>query len=143
MAGPMTTSTFTLEFGGVTMATFRKVSGLTAKTDVIEHKDVTSEGKLVIHKTPGTPKWDPLVCESTFTGDKALSDWRQLVLDGKWSEARRDGSIVAFDSELNEIARWNFEMGWPADLTLSDLDAGTNAIVTEKVTIQHVRLYRA
>jgi phage tail-like protein len=139
----MTTNTFTLEVGGVTIATFRKVTGLTYKTEVIESKEVTAEGKMIIRKVPGATKWEPLVLERRVDEAKMLEEWRQEVLAGNIDKARRDGSIVQFDSMLKEVARWNFEKGWPSDWAASDLDAGTNAIATEKVTIQHERLYRA
>ncbi|GAB2681712.1 phage tail protein [Thalassiella azotivora] len=139
----MTTNTFTLEVGGVTIATFRKVTGLTYKTEVIESKEVTKEGKMIIRKVPGATKWEPLVLERRVDEAKMLEEWRQEVLAGNIDKARRDGSIVQFNSMLEEVARWNFEKGWPSDWSASDLDAGTNSIATEKVTIQHERLYRA
>lgn len=139
----MTTNTFTLEVGGVTIATFRKVTGLTYKTEVIESKEVTKEGKMIIRKVPGATKWEPLVLERRVDEAKMLEEWRQEVLAGNIDKARRDGSIVQFNSMLEEVARWNFEKGWPSDWSASDLDASTNTIATEKVTIQHERLYRA
>lgn len=139
----MVTNTFALQLDQVTVATFRKCGGLTYKTDVIESKEVTAEGKMIIRKVPGATKWEPLTLERRVDDTTALEEWRQLVLDGKIDEARRNGSIVQFDSTLTEIARWNFENGWPSDWKASDLDAGANAIATETVTIQHERLYRA
>lgn len=139
----MVTNTFALQLDEVTIATFRKCTGLTYKTDVIESKEVTAEGKMIIRKVPGATKWEPLTLERRVDDATALEEWRQQVLDGKIDEARRNGSIVQFDSTLTEVARWNFENGWPSDWKASDLDAGANAIATETVTIQHERLYRA
>ena len=139
----MTTNTFTLEVGGVTIATFRKCSGLKYSTEVIESKEVTTAGKMVIRKVPGAVKWDPLVLERRVDDATMLETWRQQVLSGDIDGARRDGSVVVFDSTLKEVARWNFEKGWPSEWSASDLDAITNTIATEKVTIQHERLYRA
>ena len=139
----MVTNTFALQLDQVTVATFRKCGGLTYKTDVIESKEVTEKGKMVIRKVPGATKWEPLTLERRVDDTTALEEWRQLVLDGKIDEARRNGSIVQFDSTLTEVARWNFENGWPSDWKASDLDASANAIATETVTIQHERLYRA
>jgi phage tail-like protein len=139
----MTTNTFTLEVGGVTIATFRKCTGLKYSTEVVESKEVTTEGRMIIRKVPGSVKWEPLVMERRMDEAKMLEEWRQQVLAGDIDGARRDGSIIVLDSTLTEVARWNFEKGWPSDWSASDLDAGTNNIATEQVTIQHERLYRA
>ena len=56
---------------------------------------------------------------------------------------RRHGSIVAKDSKMTEVARWNFEFGWPSKWTGAEFDAGSNDIATEKVVITHEGLIRA
>ena len=57
--------------------------------------------------------------------------------------ARRNGSIVLYDSMQTEVARWNFVNGWPSVWKGSDLDAGANEIAVEEVTIAHEGLERA
>ena len=57
--------------------------------------------------------------------------------------ARRHGSIVAKNSKMEEVARWNFENGWPSKWTGADFDAGSNEVATEKVVITHEGLIRA
>ena len=48
--------TFAIEIGGVEIAQFQEVSGITSELDVIELKENTADGKLVIHKAPGAIK---------------------------------------------------------------------------------------
>ena len=65
------------------------------------------------------------------------------VLDGDIDSARRNGSIVLFDSMQEEVTRWNFEAGWPSNWKGADLDAGANDVAVEEVTIAHEGLVRA
>jgi phage tail-like protein len=55
---------------------------------------------------------------------------------------RRNGSVVIKDSQHNEVARWNFEHGWPSKYSGADLDAGGNDIAAEKLVITHEGLIR-
>jgi phage tail-like protein len=138
----MTSFNFVLEIGGVEMATFRKCAGFESETETIEWKEVSKEGKAIIRKVPGAMKWSDITLERRLDGTKYLWDWRKQVEDGKIDAARRDGSIVIKDSEKKEVARWNFERGWVSKWSGSELDAGGNEIVTEKVTITHEGLHR-
>jgi phage tail-like protein len=138
----MTTNTFALEVGGVVVSTFRKCTGLSYETEVVESKEVTTEGLLLIRKMCGAVKWGPIELERQFDGSKDLEQWRSLVLDGKIDEARRDCSIIQFDSTLTEVCRWNLRRAWCSKYSVSDLDASSNAIAIEKATITHEGLQR-
>ena len=139
----MTTFAFVLEIDGVELASFRKVSGVEAETETIEYKEATKDGKMLIRKVPGAMKWSDITLERRVDASKDLWNWRKQVEEGEIDAARRDGSIVIRDSQHNEVARWNFERGWPSKWTGADLDAGANEVATEKVTITHEGLHRA
>lgn len=139
----LTTFSFTLEIGGVEMASFRKCSGVEAETETIEYKEATKDGRMIIRKVPGAMKWSDITLERRLDESKALWEWRKQVEDGDIDGARRDGSIVIKDSQKNEVARWNFESGWPSKWTGAELDAGANDVATEKVVITHEGLHRA
>ena len=53
----LTTSAFFIEIDGVTVAQFKEASGIDSETNVIEYKESTESGKLLIRKVPGSPKW--------------------------------------------------------------------------------------
>jgi phage tail-like protein len=138
-----TTFSFTLEIGGVEMASFRKCSGVESETETIEYKEATKDGRMIIRKVPGAMKWSDINLERRIDTSKALWDWRKQVEEGDIDDARRDGSIVIKDSKEQEVARWNFERGWPSKWTGAELDAGSNEVATEKLTITHEGLRRA
>lgn len=139
----VTTFSFTLEIGGVEIASFRKVSGVEVETETIEYKEATKDGRMIYRKVPGAVKNSDITMERRLDESKALWEWRKQVQDGDIDGARRDGSIVIKDSQKNEVARWNFEAGWPSKWTGAELDAGANDVATEKIVITHEGLYRA
>ena len=98
---------------------------------------------MVIRKVPGAMKWSDITLDRRIDSSKSLWDWRKQVIDGDVDGARRNGSIIAYDSQGAEVARWNFEAGWPSKWKGADFDATTNDIATESVTITHEGLVRA
>lgn len=139
----MTTFSFVLEIDNVEMASFRKCSGVESETETIEYKEATKDGKMIIRKVPGAMKWSDITLERRIDSSKSLWEWRRQVEQGSVDDARRNGSIVIKDSTQTEVARWNFQAGWPSKWTGAELDAGGNDIATEKVTITHEGLQRA
>jgi len=139
----MTTFSFILEIDNVEMASFRKCSGVESETETIEYKEATKDGKMIIRKVPGAMKWSDITLERRIDNSKALWEWRKQVEEGAVDDARRNGSIVIKDSAQAEVARWNFQAGWPSKWTGAELDAGSNEIATEKLVITHEGLQRA
>src|SRR6478609_7095747 len=126
-------SQFTLEIGGVELGRFQAVSGLNWETEVIEYKDTTKEGKVVIRKRPGQTKYPDVTFKRGMSADGALLKWYQTVMDGKVE--RKEGSIVVYDLAGDEIDRWNFEAAWPSKWSASDLEAGSDSVMIEEVTM--------
>jgi phage tail-like protein len=143
MPDVMTTFSFVLEIGGVEMGSFKKCSGVESETETIEYKEATKDGKMIVRKVPGSMKWSDINLERHIDSSRSLWEWRKQVEDGDIDSARRDGSIVIKDSKATEVARWNFERGWPSKWTGAELDASSNDVATEKVTITHEGLSRA
>jgi phage tail-like protein len=139
----MTTFSFVLEVGGVEMASFRKCSGVETETEIIEYKEMTKEGKMIIRKVPGVMKWSDINLERRIDSSSQLWDWKKQVEDGDIDAARRDGSIVIKDSKKKEVARWNFVAGWPSKWTSAEFDASGNEVATEKISITHEGLTKA
>ena len=139
----MTTFAFVLEIDGVEMASFRKCTGVESETETIEYKEATKDGKMVIRKVPGAMKWSDITLKKGIDARRDLWDWRKQVEDGDIDAARRNGSVVLYDSKHNEVARWNFIAGWPSKWKGADLNAGEDAIAVEEITITHEGLSRS
>ncbi|BEP13947.1 phage tail protein [Acidothermaceae bacterium B102] len=139
----VTTFSFVLEVDSVELATFRKCSGIESETEIIEFKEATKDGGMIIRKVPGAMKWSDITLERRVDGSSALWDWRKQVIGGDIDGGRRHGSIVIKDSKQNEVARWNFENGWPSKYSGAELDAGANDVAAEKLVITHEGLVRS
>ena len=127
--------TFSIEIGGVEIAQFQEVSGINSELDVIELKENTADGKLVIHKAPGATKPPTLTLKRAKNSSKALWDWHQAMVLGNVSSGRKEGSIVLKSYDGTEVARYNFKGAWVSKLETGSLKAGANEVLTETATI--------
>jgi phage tail-like protein len=133
---------FGVEIQDVIKGYFTKCSGLGSENDVIEHKVVNDKGQEIVIKTPGRLKWSNIVLEWGITDNMGVWNWRKQVEDGKVEEARKNGSIIMFDQQLKEVARWNFENAWPVKVTGPELDTGSNNFGIEKFEIAYEAIHR-
>jgi len=133
-------SQFTLEIEGVELARFQNVGGLSWETEVVEQKQSTKDGKVVIIKRPGQTKYPDVTFKRGLSADDKLLKWYKTVLDGKVE--RKNGSVVVYDNAGDEVDRWNFENAWPSKWSASDLDSSSDAIVIEEVTLAVERMER-
>lgn len=139
----LTTFAFHVEVQGVDIAMFKEASGFESKSEVIQYKEANSEGKLIISKVPGAPSWSDIVLKRAISSSTSLWDWRKQVEDGDIEGARRDGSVVLYDSTGEEVVRYNFRRGWVSQWKGPGLNADENQIAVEEITIAHEGLVRA
>jgi phage tail-like protein len=143
MPDALTTFSFHVELDGVDIGAFKEASGIESETEIIEYKEATEKGKMIIRKVPGAMKWSDVTLKKRIDASTELWDWRRQVEEGDIDGARRTGSIVLYDSRHDEVARWNFEQAWPSKWKGADLDAGEDQVAVEEITITHERLERA
>ena len=139
---PITTFSFHVELDGVDIGAFQECSGVDSETEIIEYKETSKEGKLIIRKLPGAMKWADITLKKSIDNRKDLWDWRSEVEKGDIDAARRNGSVVLYDSQHKEVTRWNFFSGWPSKWKGADLNAGENSVAVEEITITHEGLIR-
>ncbi len=133
-------SLFALEIEGVEIARFTGVGGLGYEAEVVEFQDTLSDGKVVTRKRPGRISYNDITLSRGLSADNALVDWYQTVLDG--AVERHNGSVVLYGTAGEEVGRWNFENAWISAWSASDMDAGSDEIVIEEITITHEYLER-
>jgi len=139
----LTTFSFHVELDGVDIGAFKEASGIESKTEIVEYKEATKSGKMIIRKQPGAISWSDISLKRRIDNSTELWDWRREVENGNIDAARRNGSIVLYDSTNSEVARWNFEAGWPSKWKGADLNASSDSIAVEEVSITHEGLTRA
>ncbi len=135
---PLVAFKFGLEIEGKLSGYFTQVGGIGSETEVIAQKVVNSEtGETIINQIPGRLSWTPVTLKRGVTSTMDIWTWRQQVVEGKVESARTNCSIVAYNQENKEIARWNFENAWPSKVTGPEMDAGSTNYMIEDLTIVH------
>jgi len=99
---------FGIELQGVIAGYFTECSGIGSENEVIEHKVVDNSGREYIHKIPGRLKWENVTLKRGLTSDLQFWEWRDQIVQGQVESARKNGSIIIFDQQFSEVARWNF-----------------------------------
>jgi len=134
---------FALDVQGQVAGYFTEVSGIGSETEVIEQKVVNEKGVETVLKIPGRLKWGDITLKRGVTNNLQLWDWRKTVEDGKVKDARRNGSIIMYDQELKEQARWNFLQAWPSKISGPNPKSDSNEIMLEELTLVHEYITRA
>ncbi len=132
---------FGLEVSGAMSGYFTEVNGLGSENEIVEHK-VQTDGREFVQKIPGRLKWGDITLKRGITNIVDAWDWRQLVVDGKLNQARKNGSIIMYDRNFAPVARWDFVNGWPSKISGPQLQAESNAIGIEEITIVHEGIKR-
>ena len=97
---------FALEIQDFFTGAFQEASGIGSETE-------TAENGGVVAKVPGRAKWGDITLKRGITSSLELYSWRRAVEEGRIQEARKSGSIIAYDQSHTEVARWNFVNAWP------------------------------
>ena len=139
---PLVGFNFGLELQGTIAGYFTECSGIGSEHEIIEHKVVTPTGQEVVQKIPGRLKWQDVTLKRGITDSMEIWDWRAIVEQGKMADSRKSCSIIMFDRNYEEVARWNFENAWPSKVTGPSVKADSNEIGVEEVTLVHEGMWR-
>jgi phage tail-like protein len=126
---------FAVEIDNTEIAQFSELSGITSEIDVIDLKENGFDGKPVVKKLPGSRKPPTITLKRAKNASMDLWNWHYAMYQGKVSDARRNGSVILYDFEFGEIARYNFINGWVSKISMGAAKAGANEVLTEECTI--------
>ncbi len=139
---PLIGFNFGLELQGNITGYFTECSGIGSEHEIVEHKVVNEKGMEIVQKIPGRMKWQDVSLKRGITDNMQIWDWRRMVEQGKMSEARKTCSVIMFDRNYEEVARWNFENAWPSKVTGPSVKADSNDFGVEEVTLVHEGMWR-
>lgn len=111
-----------VSFGSTGEAFFHSVGGLKSETEVTDYQSGGANGGT--QKIPGALHFGDITLKRLVNADASLAAWRKLVEDGNVQAARHPGTIVLYDKQNKEIARWNIQNAWPSRLSI-ELDPDT------------------
>ncbi len=131
----LTSHIYQVEIDGINLGQFQEVSGISIERQVIEHRATLPGGQEVIRKLPGPTKFGDITLSRGMTDDSALYDWIQEVVEGKVDSARRNGSVVEYDTQYSEVSRWNFTNAWPSKWEAPSHKANATEVAVEKLTL--------
>src|SRR5215813_5259753 len=114
---PLVSAWYGVEFQGQVQGAFRECTGLGSHNEVVDYKASGPKGEYVMKKVPGRMTWNPITLKRGITDALDMWKWRKVVEDGKVDEARKNGSIVMFNQQGQEVARWDFVAAWPSKIT--------------------------
>jgi phage tail-like protein len=135
---PRPTNHFRLDVGGKEAAgQFREFSGLDAENEIVEQKEVDANGLPMIIKVPGGMKWSNIELKRGVDVDKGLWEWRYQVETEGPDAARTDCTLELLDYDGSPIATYTIKQAWPSKYTGAALNAGSNEIAVEGITLCH------
>jgi phage tail-like protein len=134
---PLVSAWFGVEFQGQVAGAFRECTGLGSENEVVEYKASGQRGEYIVKKVPGRMKWNNITLKRGITDSMDMWQWRRLVEQGKVVDARKNGSIVMFNQQGDEVARWDFVGAWPSKLSGPTANAGNNEVAIEELEITH------
>ena len=139
---PLIGFNFLLELDGAIAGYFTECSGVGSENEIIEHKVVDKQGHEVVRKIPGRLKWQDISLKRGITSDLQIWAWRENVVQGKMSDARKSVTITMLDREYKPVAKWHFTNAWPSKVTGPSFKSDDNSFGVEETTIVHEGMYR-
>lgn len=134
---PLIVFQFGLEIDGVLDGYFAEVSGIGNYHEVVEKQLVNKQGHSFVMKAPGILKDDDIVLKRGITADMQIWEWRAEAERGDLKSMRRNCSIVMFNRQFEEIARWDFVNAWPSKVSGPEPSSDGSEFGIEEVTLAH------
>lgn len=159
-SGVVTTvaSRYYVEFDGITQAQIKSMAQISYEGKVTGNAKPIGSTKTGIHDrqtTSGGYDSHPAMtievylCDHPSSASFQLYKWFQECLPpseggkGNWSNNRRNGSVVVYDPNGNEVLRWNLERAWPKKYSLSDADVTGQDLAVETYELVAERIKKA
>ena len=131
---------FKIEIQGVTEGHFTEVCGLGAKVTPISYREAGNSQ--VVHYVPGRVEYSAITLRYGVTRSKDLFEWFKTGVKGQLQ--RKNLSIVMVDGDgTTEVMRWNVVNAWVTEWLGSVLNANSQEVAIESVTLVCESLDRA
>ncbi|MFF4039500.1 MULTISPECIES: phage tail protein [unclassified Streptomyces] len=132
----LSTHVFGVQLGGYMVESIQEISGFTVEEDVVEVKQVTSEGKQIIRKQPGARQAGEITITRGLDQSSEFTKWiKETLNNGAVNSARQNLTIEIKDTEGNTVRRIQLMQGWASRWEGPSLKAGESSAATESVTI--------
>jgi len=126
---------FLVELDGVAVAGFSEVQGLEAETEMEEYREGGVNG--YVHRMPKGIRHPRIVMRRGMTASAALWEWYDNHAQGAIARARKNGSIILYKPDGEELCRWNFTEAYPVKWSGPSLNAMSSDTAIESVELVH------
>jgi len=137
---PLQSFTFLVDANGLE-GYFTSIDGLGSENEVAVGKYVV-KGKEVQAKSPGRLTWGDVTLKRGITDDLGFWDWRQMVVDGNVSSARKNCSITMLSRDGKPVVTWNLVNAWPSKVSALSISSDSNDFTIEELTLTHEGINR-
>ncbi|MFI0717851.1 MULTISPECIES: phage tail protein [unclassified Streptomyces] len=132
----LSTHIFGVQLGGYLVESVQEISGLTVEEEVVEVRQVSSDGKQIIRKQPGARLAGEITITRGIDKSSEFTKWIKETLNkGAVNTARQNLTIEIKDSEGSTVRRIQLMQGWASKWEGPSLNAGQSSAATESVTI--------
>ena len=147
---PIVARNFYLEIDGENLV-LSGVSGLDMELEVVSLQQNGKDGKQQHIKALGGTLKAPDLSITRMAPNNATQDpvWKWFTdirnsgfKAGDRSDKRKNGSIVFYDSALEEVGRFNFFNAWPSKISTDAVSTDSNDPMKETITLVTERIER-
>ena len=128
---PLPNFRFLVEIDGIQQAAFMECTGLGSHIEVVEYRE--GADPLTVRKLPGRVSYPDIVLRWGVTSSRELYDWHLAIIKGQLQ--RKNGSVVLLAADGAAKVRWNFFEAWPSKWDGPTLNAMSNHVAIESLTI--------
>ncbi|MEV6978821.1 phage tail protein [Kitasatospora sp. NPDC093806] len=131
-------STFAIELGKFQVETVQSVSGLQLEQDVVEVRQVSPTGELLIRKQPGARKTGEITITRGMDKSTAFTDWiKATLVNADLDAARQNITIALKDANRQTVRRIHLSNAWASRWEGPSLGTADSGPATEQVTITY------
>ncbi|NJN10647.1 MAG: phage tail protein [Richelia sp. RM1_1_1] len=141
---------FYFEADGLTDKQILEVSGLSSETPAAGGDKVLGSSKNAINLRQAAPtraKFTPVVVKVVATTNKDLYKWYEDCNKNEggksdWGASRKAASVSVYDQGGDMKARWELVNSYPTKYEGPKLEAGSNDVANETITLTHEGIKR-
>jgi phage tail-like protein len=134
MSYPLPGFHFQVEWGGTKIG-FSEISGLEAKTEVIQYRTGSSPEYSTL-KMPGMRSFGNITLKrGIFAADNEFFEWFNTVSLN--TIERRDLTVSLLNEEHEPVMVWKIKNAWPAKVDGPKLNSSENTVAYETITLVH------
>jgi phage tail-like protein len=129
---PLTAARFALVVDGVEIAVFQSLVSLESELDPVA---TLRDGRRPAPQTSTSSLPPHVTLRRGMTNSLELWAWHQAAVDGRLDVARKNATLIMYNTEGKPVVRLFLARAWPSSLEISTEQAGSSQVLYEVVTL--------